>query len=262
MSGYPLTGSLGYSIPLYIQIAEGLISQIEARELTPGQQLPSERELSLQLNINRMTLRRALRVLESRGFVVRKHGVGTFVAEPKIVRKMEEVYRFSLGIEQRGFTPGARLISVETRMLDAAYAEELALPVSSPTYRIIRLRLVNQEPVLIESYTIPLARFPGLTKYDLETRSIFEIFESEYGVKIVRARQSFAPVAASSFDAELLHVDIRGPLMLESRLSFDADGQPVEVGRDRYRGDRFLFVTETVPYDITSQTLTQQGENG
>lgn len=262
MSEFPSTGSLGYSIPLYIQIAEGLMSQIEAHELAPGQQLPSERELSLQLNVNRMTLRRALRLLESRGFIIRKHGVGNFVAEPKIVRKMEEVYRFSLGIEQRGFTPGARIVSVETRMLDAANAEELALPASSLAYRIIRLRLVNQEPVLLESYTIPLLRFPGLTEYDMEGRSIFEIFDTEYGIRIVRARQSFAPVAASSFEAELLRVDLRAPLMLENRISYDEHGRPVEVGHDRYRGDRFLFVTETVPFELTQNMLSQQGENG
>jgi DNA-binding transcriptional regulator YhcF (GntR family) len=122
MVGYPLSGSLAYSIPLYIQIAEGLISQIEARELLPGDQLPSERELSLKLNVNRMTLRRALRVLESQGFIVRKHGVGTFVSAPKIDRQMDEVYRFTLGIKQRGLTPGARIISLEVIMLDASLA--------------------------------------------------------------------------------------------------------------------------------------------
>jgi GntR family transcriptional regulator len=264
MTGYPLSGSPIYSIPLYIQIAEGLISQIEAHELAPGQQLPSERELSLKLSVNRMTLRRALRVLESQGFILRKHGVGTFVAEPKIERQMEEVYRFSRGVQQRGLTPGARIISMEVFMLEAALAEELAVPVSSAAYRIIRLRSINQEPVLIESYTIPLERFPGLLEQDLEGRSIFEIMESEYGVKITRARQSFEPVAASSFEAELLGVEQRAPLMLESRLSFDECGHPVEVGRDRYRGDRFRFVTEAVPFELrpAPQPQIQQGEHG
>jgi GntR family transcriptional regulator len=263
MTGYPLSGSLGVSIPLYIQIAEGLIGQIEARKLIPGEQLPSERELSQNLNVNRMTLRRALRVLETQGFIVRKHGVGTFVAEPKIERPMKEVYRFSRGMQQRGLTPSARLISQENFMLDAALAEELAVPVCSPAYRIIRLRLINLEPVLIESYTISQERFPGLVEHDLVGRSIFEIIESEYDVKIVRARQAFEPVAASSFEAELLGVELRSPLMLESRLSFDERGRPVEVGRDRYRGDRFRFVTEAVPFDLrpSFEKPTPEGEH-
>jgi GntR family transcriptional regulator len=250
MVGYPLSGTLAYSIPLYIQIAEGLISQIEARELLPGDQLPSERELSLKLNVNRMTLRRALRVLESQGFIVRKHGVGTFVSAPKIDRQMDEVYRFTLGIKQRGLTPGARIISLEVIMLDASLAGELALPMSSPAYRIIRLRSINQEPVLIESYTIPLARFPGLDDFDLEQRSIYEVMEREYRITIARARQSFEPVAASVFESELLGVELRSPLMLERRVTFDTNDRPVEVGKDRYRGDRFRFVTETAPFEL------------
>jgi GntR family transcriptional regulator len=261
MNGYPQASSLVYTIPMYIQIAEGLMSQIEARSLIPGQQLPSERELSLQLNVNRMTLRRALRVLELQGFIVRKHGVGTFVAEPKIVRQMEEVYRFSYGVQQRGLTPGARIISLETCMLEAAMAEELMVPVSSPAYRILRLRSINQEPVLIENYTIPMQRFPGFIGYDLEGRSLFEIMDSEYGVKITRAHQSFEPVVASSFEAELLGVELRAPLMLESRLSFDEQSHPVEVGRDRYRGDRFRFVTEAVPFELRS-SLTHPPTEG
>jgi GntR family transcriptional regulator len=255
MTGYPISGSLAYSIPLYIQIAEGLISQIEARELVPGEQLPSERELSLKLNVNRMTLRRALRLLESQGFIIRKHGVGTFVAEPKIDRQMDEVYRFTLGIQQRGLTPGARVISLEVIMLEASLAAELAIPISAPAYRIIRLRSVNREPVLIESYTIPVARFPDLDSFDLEQRSIYEVMETEYGVSIARARQSFEPVAASVFESELLGVELRSPLMLERRVSYDRGNHPVEVGKDRYRGDRFRFVTETAPFDLKTKQL-------
>jgi GntR family transcriptional regulator len=240
---------LAYSIPLYIQIAEGLIGRIEAGELVPGDQLPSERELSDQLGVNRMTLRRALRVLESQGLVSRKHGVGTFIAEPKIDRSMDVVFRFSRGMQQRGLTAGASLISLEESVLDASLARELRVPVSSVGYRILRLRSINQEPVLLESYTIPYSRFPGLDQFDLEKRSIYEVMETEYGVTIARARQSFEPVLASDFEAELLSVPVGAPLMLEKRLSLDEAGGPVEFGKDRYRGDRFRFVTEAAPFD-------------
>jgi GntR family transcriptional regulator len=194
-----------------------------------------------------MTLRRALRVLESQGLLVRRHGVGTFIAEPKIERQMDVVFRFTSGMAKRGYTPEARLISFETRLVDAALARELVVAVSSPVYRILRLRSINQEPVLLESYTIPGGRFPGLQNHDLEKRSLYEIMESEYGVVIRNARQSFEPVVASRFEAELLHVETGAPLMLEKRISYDLKGQPVEYGKDRYRGDRFRFITETSP---------------
>lgn len=242
--------NLTYSIPLYVQIAEGLIGQIESGELTPGDQLPPERDLSEKLGVNRLTLRRALRVLEAQGLIIRKHGIGTYVAEPKIERQMEVVFRFTHGMQKRGFTPTAKVISLEVSVMEASLARELAMPLSSLAYLILRLRSINQEPVMLESYTIPTQRFPGLDQYDLENRSIYEVMEMEYGVTIVRARQSFEPVVASDFEAGLLDLEVGAPLMLERRLSFDKDGRPVEIGKDRYRGDRFRFVTEAAPFDL------------
>lgn len=238
-----------YSIPLYIQIAEGLIGQIESGELTPGTQLPPERELSEKLGVNRMTLRRALRVLAAQGLILRRQGVGTFIAEAKIDRQMNVVFRFTRGMQSRGYSPGARLISLEKTMVDATLARELEIPISAPIFRIIRLRTINQEPVLIENYAIPERRFPGLDQQDLESRSIYEIMETHYGIRIARARQSFEPVLATEFEAELLNIPIGAPLMLERRLSFDDRGLPVEYGKDLYRGDRFRFVTEAAPFD-------------
>jgi GntR family transcriptional regulator len=239
-----------FSIPLYVQLAEGLIAKIESGELSPGEQLPPERELSASLGVNRMTLRRALHVLGSQGMIIRKHGVGTFIAEPKIDRQMEVVFRFTSGMLNQGFTPGAEMISFEEINADQILAKDLAIPTSSRVYSILRLRSINREPVMIESYKIPVQRFPGLDRFNLESRSIYEIMEIEYGIPINRARQSFEPITATSFEAELLNINYGEALMLERRISYDDINQPVEYGKDRYRGDRFRFVTEAKPFPL------------
>jgi GntR family transcriptional regulator len=74
--------------------------------------------------------------------------------------------------------------------------------------------------------------------------------EIEYNVSILRARQSFEPVIATTFEAELLNIPVGDALMLEKRLSYDEDNIPIEYGVDRYRGDRFRFVTEAEPLDL------------
>ena len=79
-----INGPPAISVPLYIRIAERLITQIESGELPPGNRLAPERNLSQELNINRMTLRRSLQVLESQGFLIRKHGIGNFISHPLI----------------------------------------------------------------------------------------------------------------------------------------------------------------------------------
>lgn len=238
------------SIPLYIQIAEKMISRIESGDLSPGEQLPPERCLSEEIGVNRMTLRRALKVLESQGLIVRKHGVGTFIAEPKIDRQMDIVYRFTRGIQNRGLTPSAELISIENILAEPSLANELELSIPTHVYSILRLRSINQEPVMLESYKIPRRRFPGLERYDLESRSIYEILENEYGVPITNARQSFEPVNATEFEANLLKINVGEALMLEKRLAFDDENLPVEYGKDYYRGDRFRFISKAAPFSI------------
>ena len=244
------SGSKTFSVPLYIQIAEKLISQIESGDLPAGTRLPPERELSLQLEVNRMTLRRALQVLESQGLLDRKHGIGNFIAHSKFDRHMETIFRFSTGMAERGFIPGTKLISVEIIEAGEKLAKDFGLPGSTRFYDILRLRSINQEPVMLESYKIPLDRFPGLHELDIENRSIYEIFETEFEVKIARNRQSLEPIIANRFEADLLQITPGDPLMLEKRFSYDAEDQPIEFGKDRYRGDRFRFITQTTPGNI------------
>jgi GntR family transcriptional regulator len=237
------------SIPLYVQIAESLLDRIESGELRPGDRLPAERELSQTLEVNRMTVRRALQVLELQGLLMRRQGDGTYVTAPKIERQAGNLVPFTKGMQRRGYTPGAEVITFERRPAEPSVAKELQLPVSTPVYYIRRLRLINQEPVMLERFTLPVRRVPGLERYDLANCSVYEVMETKYGISVTRARQSLEPVVAAEYEAELLRVNAGAPLMLEQRLSFDQDDQPIEYGNDLYRGDRFRFVTEIAPLE-------------
>ncbi len=238
------------TVPLYIQIAEGLLDQIESGELSPGDRLPSERELSEALGVNRMTLRRALQLLETQGLLIRRRGRGTHVASPKIERQADQLVPFHRGMKRRGYAPCARVITFEKRRAEAGVAQELGLPVSAAVYFVRRLQLLNQEPMMLETLTVPAHRFPGLERFDLSKRAVYDVMETEYGIAVVRARQSLEPVVATEYEAELLGVKPGAPLMMERRLGLDQDDQPVEYGRDLYRGDRFRFVTEMAPLEL------------
>jgi GntR family transcriptional regulator len=235
--------------PLHAQIAESLLARIEAGELVAGDRLPSERDLSEALGVNRLTLRRALRALEDQGLITRRPGLGTHVAAPKIERQAARLVSFTRGMQQRGFVPGARLLSVEHVPAHAALAAVLHIGTGAPLCIVRRLRTLNREPALVEQYTLPEERFPGLERRDLEGRSVYTILQEDFGVVVRRARQSLEPVSAGEGEAELLGVPPGAPLMLEQRLSFDDQDRPVEHGRDLYRGDRFRFVTETAPWE-------------
>jgi GntR family transcriptional regulator len=246
----PLIDRNETSVPLYVQISENLLDKIESGELTPGDRLPSERELSETFGVNRLTLRRAFRVLEDQGLLIRRRGSGTYVAEPKIEWRAGQLIPFTQGAQRRGYVPGADVVLFEQRPVEASIARELHLATGAAVYYVHRLRSISEEPVLLERFTMPAARFPYLELHDLTHRSLYEVMETEYGVSVSRARQSLEPVVANEYEAELLHVRPGAPLMLERRVAMDKQGQPVECGRDLYRGDRFRFVTEIAPLEL------------
>lgn len=237
------------ALPLYIQIAEGLLNRIESGELSPGDRLPSERELSDMLSVNRLTLRRALQILESQGLIIRRQGDGTYVAETKFERHAGKLVPFTRGMQRRGYSPSAKVLTFDQMPAEAAIARELNLLVGAPVYYIHRLRFINHEPVLLEKVTLPFHHVPKLERFNLEERSLYEIFETEYGISICSARQSLEPVIATEYEAEVLGIRLGAPLMLERRIGFDQNDQPIEHARDLYRGDRFRFITEFAPLE-------------
>ncbi len=230
------------NVPQYIQIADSLLDQIESGELAPGSRLPSERTLSELFDVNRLTLRRALSRLEAQGLIVRRHGKGNFIAEPKIERQTGRLVSFTSGMQRRGLSPGAKVINIEQRPVEASIAKQLNVPVLTPVHYVVRLRMINQEPVMLEQLWVPVHCFPGLEHQDLNNRSVYEIMETEYGVSMTNAQRSLEPVIATEYEAELLGIETGTPLMLEQRLGFDQNAKCVEFSKDLYRGDRFRFM--------------------
>jgi GntR family transcriptional regulator len=197
-----------------------------------------------------MTLRQALRVLEIQGLITRQRGSGTYVTEPKIEREAGRLFPFTKGIQRQGYLPGAQVIMLEQRPAEVALANKLQISVSASVYHGHRLRFINQQPMMLEKFFLPAHRFPRLETLDLESRSLYEVMETEYGTIVNRAQQSLEAVTATVYEAGLLDVEPGAPLMLEQRLTFDQNGQPVEYATDVYRGDRFRFVTELAALDL------------
>ncbi|MEM7798043.1 MAG: GntR family transcriptional regulator [Chloroflexota bacterium] len=231
------------TIPLYIQIAEGILDQIQSGAFSPGDRIQPERELSEALGVNRRTVREALRVLEAEGLIERKQGVGTFVAQPKIEREVDRLFSFTKGMRGKGLRPGANLITLDKRIPDLSIVQRLKLQPTTPVYYGIRLRLLNNEHTMLEKFYLPYDFFPDLNRHDLNRRSLYEVFQTEYGITPTEAVQSIEAVKATEFESELLGIPSNDPVILERRLTFDQFGRPIESAKDVYRGDRFRFTS-------------------
>lgn len=228
---------------LYLQIIDALTARIEAGELAPGDMVPSERELSKQLQVSRMTVRHALNAMHVRGLLTRRQGRGTFVAAPKLEEPTDVFLSFSESMARKGITPGARLLHLERMPATRSLAAELHIGLGQDVYYVNRLRLANQEPLVIEHSYFPAALFPHLDEQDLESQSIYHLLETVYGVNLAHASQSYEPTAASEEESKLLKIPVGAPLMLIRRTAFDVRERPIEYAKDLFRGDRSRFVS-------------------
>ena len=135
--------------------AEALEEAIEAGTYRPGSRLPSEAELADQLAVSRPTLRESLRLLEERGMIRRRHGRGTFVRERPIQKELNRNFGITSMIRAAGYAPSVQGGVVTGLDADAEVAERLALDVGDPVWRVERVRMADDRPVVFSTDTVP-----------------------------------------------------------------------------------------------------------
>ncbi|HLO01534.1 MAG TPA: GntR family transcriptional regulator, partial [Symbiobacteriaceae bacterium] len=153
-------------LPLYYQIKQDLLESMESGRLQPGDRLPSERELTEQYGVSRMTVRQAIGHLEQEGFIRREQGKGSFVAPAKLEETLVGLTSFTEEMQRRGLVPSTRVIRIETVQSERV-AAQLSLPADQPLYALERLRLAGGEPMELEQLYLPVHMVPGLPELDL-----------------------------------------------------------------------------------------------
>jgi GntR family transcriptional regulator len=226
------------------QIRQSVVQLIS--ELGVGEAIPSERRLSTDLGVSRLTLRAALDELVREGYLVRRHGSGTFVGQPKIAQQLT-LTSFSEDMRRRGMVPDSRTIDLENVHAGAQVGRALNVSPDARVFQIRRLRLADGEPMALETLHVPVSVVPGLTPSQLEHGSWYELLETRYGVTIAAGLQTIEPTVTSDDESRLLQVPLHSPAFLFERTSRTAAGQTVEFVRSLYRGDRYQLVAELSP---------------
>ena len=211
-------------------------------QLGVGTAIPSERQLSADLGVSRLTLRAALDDLAREGYVVRRRGSGTYVQHPKISQELT-ITSFSDDMRRRGMVPGSRTLSMSTILAGARLGRSLNVSPSEQIVVVKRLRLADGESMAIETLHIPEALVPGLTPKAL-SGSFYDLLRDRYGVKIAEGIQAIEPTVTNEEESEVLGVPLHSPAFLFERTSRDDAGRTVEFVQSVYRGDRYRIVTE------------------
>jgi GntR family transcriptional regulator len=232
-------------IPLYYQLAELIKEQIRSGELKPGAQLPAERSLSERHAISRMTARQAISYLTREGTLIARHGLGTFVAEPKLTHDALHLLGFTEEIMQRGGKAVSHVVEQALALPPLRVATELQLAASEQVVKIVRLRLSDAMPLLLETTYIPAAVCPALVYEDLATQSLYALLERRCGVRLKRARQTLEATVANEYESQLFGVAPGMAMILLEGVTYDEHDRPTEYFKAIYRGDRFKFAFES-----------------
>src|ERR671937_1597089 len=172
------------------QTRERVIDLIE--RLGVGNAIPSWRCLSSDLGVSRLTVRAALDDLVRDGYLVRRHGSGTFGSEPKIAQQLT-LTSFSEDMRRRGMVAGSRTIELRETHAGATIGRALNVSPDARVMLIRRLRLADGEPMALETLHVPSALVPGLSRDMLENSSFYDLLAREYGVVIATGTQSIEP---------------------------------------------------------------------
>lgn len=219
-------------------------------ELAVGDALPPERTLAPQFDVSRMTLRRAVEELIREGRLVRRHGAGTFVAEPKIAQGLA-VTSFSEDMRQRGAVPSSHTLGVDEIDAGARFGRILEISPSDRVVRVMRLRLADDAPMALETLHVPRSVAPDLDGDALADHSFYELLEGRYGVTLDGGVQTIEATVTDETESEFLEVPVHSPAFLFERTSRATDGRVVEFVRSVYRGDRYTFRVELRPHGST-----------
>jgi GntR family transcriptional regulator len=208
-----------------------------------GEAIPSERQLSGDLGVSRLTVRAALDDLVREGFLERRHGAGTFVSEPKIAQELT-MTSFTEDMERRGMVPSSKTLELKTVAAGARLGRLLRVSPSEQIVVVTRLRYADRETMAIETLHVSDALVPGLTATDLEQHSFYELLEERFGVVVVGGNQAIEPTVTNEEESAALGVPLHSPAFLFERTTNAADGSIVEYVRSIYRGDRYRLVSD------------------
>lgn len=228
--------------PVYIQIHNQIKKDIEAGVWAVGDRIPSERELALEFNVSRMTLRQAVQTLVEEGILERQVGAGTFVARKKVQEKMTGVTSFTELMEEQGKKPSSRTVSYLVTTPSLSEMERLKLKDDEKVLRMERIRYADEVPICFEVATLPYSLVKDYERNQITT-SLYRTLE-ESGRKIGHAQQRVSAQVASERIAEYLNIK-RGSAILRLRQITElGDGTPFEYVRTQYAGDKFEFYLE------------------
>lgn len=234
--------------PLYQQIKNLILKSLQAGEWRPGEAIPSEIDLAARFKVSQGTVRKAIDELAAENLLMRRQGKGTFVATHAEERVQYRFLRLTPNQSASGQPEVAKRVFLDCKRMPAPADVALALnlPAGATVVEVRRILSFAGRPVILDDIWLPGHLFEGLTAERLSEYKgpMYGLFESEFGVRMIRAEEKLRAVVADESVAPLLGVKSGTALLSVERLSRTYGDQPVELRRGLYRTDDYYYRNE------------------
>ena len=219
--------------PLWAQIRALIVADLEAGAWKPGEAIPSELDLAARFGVSQGTVRKAIDALADENLLVRRQGKGTFVAthtEEKVSGPRFLRIRRDDGVDEY---PASRIVDLRRGKASAEVARLLELKPGEPVLVVRRVLELEGAPVVLDEITLPAGLFRGLTRARLDAYrgSMYGFFETEFGVRMLKAHEKLKAIAAEPDAAALLGIAAGTPLLAVERVTNTYGERPVELRR-------------------------------
>lgn len=225
------------------EAVEKIECYIIENKLAPHTKLPSERDMCDMWNFNRTTLRSAIQRLINENKLYSKRGSGTFVAQPKLIRNLQDLKAFSTLVKENGQTQTNRVLSFDVIESNKKITQKLHIPLGHKVYVLSRLRFIDKEPAIIETSFLDYERFKSLSQHDFSTESLYSVIENEFNVQIVQGQEKIGIAYTSDYEAELLNIEAGHAVFNLSGVTCDGQGEPIEYFKSIVRADKIKFAS-------------------
>ena len=219
-------------VPLYKEVKRLMTEAVSSGDWQPGQVIPAEWALAERFRVAVGTVRKAVDELVAENILIRQQGRGTFVSAHNRERLMFHFFHI-LRRDGEKQQPEVRLLSFRSAKADTDEAAQLAIAVGAPVFRIRNLLEISGRPIIFDTITVAKALLPTLTQTQFQNRpnTIYHLYQTEFGVTVVRTAERLRATLATTEAAALLELQENAPVLEIRRAAMSFDNAPVEYRR-------------------------------
>ena len=241
----------------YVQLADFVRRKIKSGQFAAGEKMIPETDLCKFLNLSRTTVRQAMELLVNEGIIIRYRRKGSFIADAKMKRQLNNLYNFSDNMREMGVIPSSKVIKQEIVRASAEISRLFCLPKGNDTiFSLERVRLADDKPVLVEKTAIPYYLCPGIEKNDFSRESLYNALGLSYALRLNHATETIAAILIPDKEARLLKCHFRDAGYKITRTAYLDNGNVYEYTTSVTRADMCefhvdLYHKEHTPLNIT-----------